>query len=97
MRKTSVGGRLFVSRDAGRLTVFGGANYQHLRADALFALFQKRRVEDYAELQFGVSARLLAVRGLTPSARVSVSRNDSAIPFYNFSRSRLELALGRQF
>ncbi|SFP89685.1 porin family protein [Sphingomonas rubra] len=94
---TSIGGRLFTSRDAGRFTIFGGASYQHLRADGSFTLFRKRRFDDYTELQFGVSARLLAILGLIPSARFSLSRNDSTIPFYDFGRARLELTFGRQF
>ncbi|QJU56840.1 DUF560 domain-containing protein [Sphingomonas sp. AP4-R1] len=94
---TSVGGRMFVSRDAGRFTLFGGISYQHLFADAVFTLFQRRRREDYRELQLGTSARLFSIHGLIPSARVTISRNSSTIPFYSFHRNRLELALTRQF
>lgn len=93
----SIGGRVLVSRDAGRFTVFSGLTYQHLGADAIFSLFQKRRRDTYSEAQLGVSARLLAVRGLIPSMRLTISRNDSTIPFYTFNRSRLEFSLGRQF
>lgn len=94
---TSIGGRMFVSRDAGRFTTFFGLGYQRLVADGTFSLFQKRRHDDDIDLQLGVSTRFLAIRGLMPSARVVVSRNSSSIPLYDFTRSRLELLLGRQF
>jgi tetratricopeptide (TPR) repeat protein len=94
---TSFGGRIFTSRDAGRFTIFGGASYQHLASDAVFTLFQRRRRDDYSDLQLGASARLLAVRGLIPAVKFSLSQNRSTIPFYAFHRNRLELSLSRQF
>lgn len=93
----TIGARLIVSRDLGRITLFGGSSYSHLQADAPFGLFDKTRRDEYADAQIGLSARFLAIKGLVPSARLQVSRNKSTIGLYDFKRTRLEVSLSRQF
>jgi hypothetical protein len=93
----TIGAHVLVSRDVGRMTVFGGASYSYLQADAIFRLFNRARRDNYVDGQLGVSARFLTVAGMVPSARLQVSHNKSTIPLYHFGRTRLEFTLARQF
>ena len=93
----TVGARLIVSRDLGRITLFGGWSYSYLQAVAPFALFDKIRRDHYVDVQIGLSARFLAIKGLVPSAKLQMSHNESTIGVYDFRRTRLEVSLSRQF
>ena len=93
----TVGARLIVSRDLGRITLFGGSSYSYLQAVAPFALFDKIRRVHYVDIQIGLSARFLAIKGLVPSAKLQMSHNESTIGVYDFRRTRLEVSLSRQF
>lgn len=94
---TALGPLVVVSRDVGRATVFASGSVSRLDADAAFALFGRVRRDWYAAAQLGVTARIVTIAGLSPSARIEVSRNASTVPLYAFHRARIELALSRQY
>ena len=88
---------LFGWRDIGRTTLTAGAEFGRLRADERLALLPEARSDRLMRLTFGATFRQLTFGGFAPVTRVVIERNRSTIEFYDYSRTRTELALVRAF
>jgi tetratricopeptide (TPR) repeat protein len=91
------GGELLVSRDIGRIGVYGSVGYYHTRGDASFAFPPARRDDDLITLEGGFVFRRFAVAGIAPVLRIRRTSNRSPVFFYDFTQTRIEVALTRDF
>ncbi|WCT74373.1 surface lipoprotein assembly modifier [Sphingomonas naphthae] len=91
------GGELLVSRDVGRIGLYGAVGYYHTKADAAFVFPGVGRDDDLWTLEGGIVMRRFAVAGIAPVLRVRRIRNSSPVFFYDFTQTRVEMALTRDF
>ncbi len=84
-------------RDVGRATFTAGAEIGRLKADERLVLFPEKRCDDFSRLTLGATLRQLTFKGFAPIARVTIERNRSTIEFYDYRRTRTELAVVRAF
>ena len=83
--------------DLGRTTLTAQADVGRLRADERLLLFPDKRSDRYARLSFAATLRQFTFHGFAPVARFTIERNHSSIEFYDYRRTRTELALTRAF
>jgi hypothetical protein len=83
--------------DLGRMTFTATAQIGQLHADQRLVLFPDRRRDSYTRLSLGASSRRLQYAGFAPVLRFSVERNHSSIVFYDYRRTRTEMAIVRAF
>ena len=91
------GGELLVSRDIGRIGIYGAVGYYHTKADAAFVFPGVGRDDDLWTVEGGIVMRRFAVAGIAPVIRVKRLRNSSPVFFYDFGQTRVEVALTRDF
>ena len=60
-------------------------------------LLPEKRRDRYSSLTLGATFRQLSFMGFAPVARFTIERNRSTIEFYDYSRTRSELAIVRAF
>jgi tetratricopeptide (TPR) repeat protein len=84
-------------RDIGRATLTAGLQLGRLEADELLALFPHKREDRYWSFSVGATFRQLTFGGFAPIARLTVERNKSSVEFYDYSRTRTEVAIVRAF
>ena len=83
--------------DVGRTTFTAGVELGRLHADKRLLLLPERREERYTRFSLGTSLRQLQYYGFAPVLRFSIERNRSSIAFYDFRRTRTEMAIVRAF
>jgi outer membrane protein len=88
---------LIAWKDVGRATLTAGADISRLQADERLVLFPNKRMDHYSKLTIGAVFRQLSFRGFAPVARFTIERNRSSIEFYDYKRTRSELAIVRAF
>ncbi|GAA3998824.1 surface lipoprotein assembly modifier [Sphingomonas humi] len=93
----SLGGGLTLIRQLGPFTATMGGEIRHLRGDEPFFVFGRARRDTFLQGSLGVIARPLAVSGFAPVVRVTHSRNQSKIELYDYTRSRIEFGVTRDF
>ena len=84
-------------RDVGRATLTAGLQLGRLEADERLALFPHKREDRYRSFTVGATFRQFTFGGFAPVARLTVERNKSSVEFYDYSRTRTELAIVRAF
>lgn len=84
-------------KDIGRATVTASVEFGQLRADERLALFPDKRSDRYSRLTVGATLRQLTFGGFAPVARFTIERNRSSIQFYDYRRTRSELAIVHAF
>lgn len=84
-------------KDLGRMTLTAGADFGRLRADERLALFPEKRSDRYSRFRLGATLRQLTFHSFAPVARFTIERNRSTIEFYDYKRTRSELAIVRAF
>jgi len=84
-------------RDVGRMTFTASGEIARLRADKRLLLFPDKRSDSYSRLTLAATMRQLTFRGFAPVARFTVERNRSSLEFYDYRRTRTEVALVRAF
>lgn len=94
---TSFGGSAVVSRDFGRLTGYASLGYSRSEADGPFPLFGAARDDDRYDVGAGLSWKRVRIAGLSPIVRVTHTVNRSALPIYQFTRTRVQLGLTERF
>lgn len=83
--------------DVGRTTFTAGVELGRLHADQRLLLLPERREDRYTRFSLGSSLRQLQYYGFAPVVRFSIERNRSSIAFYDFRRTRTEMAIVRAF
>jgi hypothetical protein len=83
--------------DLGRMTFTAGVELGRLYADDRLLLFPHRRADRYERVSLGASFRQLQYAGFAPVVRFSIERNRSTIAFYDYRRTRTEMAIVRAF
>jgi len=83
--------------DLGRMTFTAGVELGRLHADDRLLLFPDRRQDRYQRMSFGASFRQLEYAGFAPVVRFSIERNRSTVAFYDYRRTRTEMAIVRAF
>jgi len=83
--------------DQGRMTFSAAAEFGRLRADERLVLLPDRRQDRYMRVSLGASFRQLQYAGFAPLVRFSIERNRSTTAFYDYRRTRTELAVVRAF
>jgi hypothetical protein len=84
-------------RDVGRATLTAGLQLGRLEADGRLALFPHKREDRYRSFTVGATFRQFTFSGFAPIARLTIERNKSSVEFYDYSRTRTELAIVRAF
>jgi tetratricopeptide (TPR) repeat protein len=84
-------------RDIGRATLTAGLQLGRLEADERLALFPHKRQDRFWSFSVGATFRQLTFGGFAPIARLTVERNKSSVEFYDYSRTRTEVAIVRAF
>lgn len=90
-------GDLVAWRDFGSLLVSAGGSIGHLKADARLSLLREARVDDRRVLQVSLTPRRVRWHGFAPSLRLSREWNRSTVEFYDYQRTRGEVAITRAF
>ena len=83
--------------DLGRMTFTASVELGRLHADDRLLLFPDRRADRYERVSLGASFRQLQYAGFAPVVRFSIERNRSSIAFYDYRRTRTEMAIARAF
>lgn len=83
--------------DLGRMTFTAGVEFGRLHADERLLLFPDRRQDRYRRVSLGASFRQLQYAGFAPVVRFSIERNRSSVAFYDYRRTRTEMAIVRAF
>ena len=91
------GGELLISRDLGWLSAYAAAGYYRTDGDAPFAFPPAARGDDLVTLEGGLVLKGLAVAGFAPVLRVRRLTNRSPVFFYDFTQTRFETTLTREF
>lgn len=84
-------------KDIGRATFSATGEIGHLDADERLLLFPDKRRDHYSRVTLAATLRQLTFKGFAPVARLTVERNQSTIEFYDYKRTRAELAIVRAF
>lgn len=84
-------------KDVGRATLTASAEIGRLNADDRLALFPDKRRDRYSRLTLGATFRQLTFEGFSPVTRFTIERNRSTVEFYDYRRTRTEIALVRAF
>jgi hypothetical protein len=84
-------------KDVGRATLTASAEFGRLNADERLLLFPDKRRDRYSRFTLATAFRQLSFKGFAPVTRFTVERNRSTIEFYDFKRTRTEVALVRAF
>ena len=84
-------------KSIGRATLTASAELGRLHADKRLLLFPDERRDRYSRLTLGSTFRRMTFKGFAPVTRFTIERNRSTIEFYDYKRTRAELALIRAF
>jgi hypothetical protein len=84
-------------KEIGRATLTASADFGRLNADERLLLFPDKRRDRYSRFSLAMTLRQLTFKGFAPVTRFTVERNRSTIEFYDYKRTRTEIALVRAF
>jgi hypothetical protein len=84
-------------KEIGRATLTASADFGRLNADERLLLFPDKRRDRYSRFSLATEFRQLTFKGFAPVTRLTFERNRSTIEFYDFKRTRTEIALVRAF
>jgi hypothetical protein len=84
-------------KEIGRATLTASADFGRLDADERLLLFPDKRRDRYSRFSLATAFRQLTFKGFAPVTRFTFERNRSTIEFYDFKRTRTEIALVRAF
>lgn len=84
-------------KEIGRATLTASADFVRLNADERLLLFPDKRRDRYSRFSLAMTLRQLTFKGFAPVTRFTVERNRSTIEFYDYKRTRTEIALVRAF
>ena len=84
-------------KEIGRATLTASADFGRLDADERLLLFPDKRSDRYSRFSLATAFRQLSFKGFAPVTRFTFERNRSTIEFYDFKRTRTEIALVRAF
>jgi hypothetical protein len=84
-------------KEIGRATLTASADFGRLNADERLLLFPDKRRDRYSRFSLATAFRQLTFKGFAPVTRFTFERNRSTIEFYDFKRTRTEIALVRTF
>ena len=88
--------QVIVAHDFGFANLFGDAGFTKTQGRGELQLFGKTRNDDRIDLGAGIVARR-TFSGFAPVLRLTHSRSWSNIEIYDFTRTRLDVGLTRQF
>ena len=84
-------------KEIGRATLTASADFGRLNADERLLLFPDKRRDRYSRFSLATAFRQLTFKGFAPVTRFTFERNRSTIEFYDYKRTRTEIALVRAF
>ena len=90
-------GLTYVREIAGGITVGLSPSFTRIGYDAPLAAFNATRIDRQYTGQITLLDRRIDIHGVTPRVSYTYTRNDSSIPLYKFSRSRVELGITSAF
>lgn len=94
---TSGGASLLIWKQLGRISLFGSASVQKLKADARIFLYPEIRREWYSSFSAGATFRELTYKGFAPIVRITKERNNSSLTLYDYGRLSTNFGFTRAF
>jgi hypothetical protein len=88
---------VFGYREIGAATVTATLAYMHLEADERLFIYPRRRKENLYRLSVGATLRKLTIASFAPMIRITVERNQSSVPVFEYRRVRTEMGIVRAF
>jgi hypothetical protein len=84
-------------QELGHTTLFAGASYARLQADARLLLYPAKRHDETIRLSLGATLRRFSIGGFAPQLRATWEGNSSPIEIYRYRRLRGEIGIVRAF